>query len=306
MNGEIVLTVRNGLLAGNTYVFKERQTCIIGRADDCDIRLPRAAYPDISRHHSLLAIDPPRVSVSDLSSRNGTRVNGVLIGQREEECPAQETAADLRAALLDRFQLCDGDELAVGSIVFRVHIAAPSLSLPALDGPGDPAARQTSTPIGPLALDARTAADLMTAPVVSVAASATLDEAEVLLRDRGLSAVPVVGEGGEPIGVLSRADVIAFDCEENGHVPPVPEASRDLVEGSRVLRIADVGPAQVRDVMTRVVFSVGPQTPASRVVDTLLSLRVHRLFVTDPAGTIVGVVSMTDVLRHLHRAATPA
>jgi CBS domain-containing protein len=306
MNGEIILTVQNGLLAGNKYEFRDRQTCIVGRAEDCDIRLPRGAYPDLSRHHALLAIDPPHVSVRDLGSRNGTRVNGVLIGQRAAESPPQadEGGPDLRSALLDRFQLCDGDELAVGGIFFRIHISAPSPGLPAPVGPAAPTVRKPPISGAPLALDARTAADLMTAPVVSVPASATLEEAEVLLRDRGLSAVPVVGEGGEAVGVLSRADVIAFACEESGHAAPLPETSTDRAsKGSRVLQIADVGPAQVQDVMTRVVFSVGPQTPAAKVVDTLLNLRIHRLFVTDPAGNIVGVVSMTDVLRHLHRAA---
>ena len=37
------------------------------------------------------------------------------------------------------------------------------------------------------------------------------------------------------------------------------------------------------------------------MVDCLLSLNVRRLFVTDEEGEIIGVISMTDVLRHLRR-----
>ncbi|HEV3260154.1 MAG TPA: CBS domain-containing protein [Gemmataceae bacterium] len=53
--------------------------------------------------------------------------------------------------------------------------------------------------------------------------------------------------------------------------------------------------------MTAVVLSVGPQTPPSTVVDAMLSLSVHRRFVTDHEGALVGVFSATDVLRHLHQ-----
>jgi len=51
--------------------------------------------------------------------------------------------------------------------------------------------------------------------------------------------------------------------------------------------------------MTPAVFSVGPDTPAAKVVHDLLSLNVHRLFVVDENGVLVGVISTIDVLRHL-------
>jgi CBS domain-containing protein len=309
MSGEITLTIENGPLLGNEYVFKEKQLCIIGRGEDCNIRLPGTADADISRHHCVLAIDPPRLSVSDLSSRHGTRVNGVLIGRRGDRAVAGDEGAapDVQAAFPGCFHLCDGDALEVGKTVFRVRVVAASDGPPALVGPEARMARKPPASCGKLALEAQTAADLLTRQVVSVPASATVIEAEALLRDRGLSAVPVVGENGEPVGVFSRADVISFDCEENGYPTPLPAAAPGAgtpppAGGSCVLCIEDVGPPRVRDIMTRVVFSVGPDTPASRVVDAMLSLRVHRLYVTDPAGNLVGVVSMTDVLRHLHQA----
>jgi CBS domain-containing protein/pSer/pThr/pTyr-binding forkhead associated (FHA) protein len=307
MTGEIILTIENGPLAGNDYVFKEDQLCIIGRGEDCDIRLPAAPqYRDVSRHHCLLAIELPRVSVSDLSSRNGTRVNGVLIGRRTE-WPAPPNRG---ANLLERFRLCDGDQLEVGSTVFRVHVATVSDSPPQPVAPENAGAQRRPGAFAHLALDARTAADLMTTQVVTIAESATVLEAEALLRDRELSAVPVLGAEGDVVGVLSRADVIAFDCDEKGSPPAVPDVVGEggatippADRGSHVLRIEDVGPARVRDIMTQVVFSVEPHTPAARVVEAMLSLRVHRLFVIEPEGNLVGVVSMTDVLRHLHQAA---
>jgi len=55
----------------------------------------------------------------------------------------------------------------------------------------------------------------------------------------------------------------------------------------------------VAEIMTPVVFSVSPATPAAQVVDELIALGVHRLFVTDTAGALVGVISTMDILRRL-------
>jgi CBS domain-containing protein len=55
----------------------------------------------------------------------------------------------------------------------------------------------------------------------------------------------------------------------------------------------------VRDIMTRAVFSVTPETPAAAVVEQILTLNVHRLFVVDRLGVLIGVISALDVLRRL-------
>jgi CBS domain-containing protein len=51
--------------------------------------------------------------------------------------------------------------------------------------------------------------------------------------------------------------------------------------------------------MTPAVFSVAPDAPARRVVGDMLALRVHRLFVSDTSGVLLGVISALDVLNHL-------
>ena len=54
-----------------------------------------------------------------------------------------------------------------------------------------------------------------------------------------------------------------------------------------------------RDVMTPAVCAVRPETAARDVIEEMLLLHVHRLFVTDRDGVLVGVIAMTDVLRRL-------
>jgi CBS-domain-containing membrane protein len=57
----------------------------------------------------------------------------------------------------------------------------------------------------------------------------------------------------------------------------------------------------VRDVMTPAVCAVRPETSAAAVIEEMSLLRVHRLFVTDADGVLVGVIAASDIVRHLMR-----
>jgi CBS domain-containing protein len=163
----------------------------------------------------------------------------------------------------------------------------------------------TERVIRKLTLHAKTAADLMTEDVVSIDQSARLHSAVATLVDRKFSAAPVIDEAGRPIGVLSMTDVVIHDRNTVAYARPVPEyyLKSDLQEtiggtgdGFQV-EVGDRTP--IRDLMTPVVFSVRPDTPARQVIEEMLHLRVHRLFVIDEDGVLVGVVSMSDVMRRL-------
>ncbi len=62
---------------------------------------------------------------------------------------------------------------------------------------------------------------------------------------------------------------------------------------------------RVREVMTPAVFAVQAEASAASVVEQLVGLNVHRVFVVDNAGILVGVITPLDVLRHL-RSKPPA
>jgi CBS-domain-containing membrane protein len=154
------------------------------------------------------------------------------------------------------------------------------------------------------------AADLMVANPISLRADANVREALVLLTDKGYSAAPVIDDAGRPVGVLSRADLLVHDRERSEHLPHTATyyyeqelKSRRGKEGRGKevsgFEVENVDPTTVRDVMTPAVFSVAPDTPAAKVVSEMIGLHVHRLFVVDGAGVLVGVISTMDVLRHL-------
>jgi len=149
----------------------------------------------------------------------------------------------------------------------------------------------------------------MTPNPVSIDEKATLHEALVLLVDRSIHAAPVIDEAGRPIGVVSTSDIVVHDRESVTHLPRLPEfyTHTDLALASgeelpRGFQVEKVDRTRVSDIMTPTVFAVSPETPATIVVNEMLTRRVHRLFVVDGTGILVGVITSFDVLRHLEPA----
>lgn len=153
-------------------------------------------------------------------------------------------------------------------------------------------------------LDARTAEDLMTSNPVSIRASATLWEAVTFLTDRGFSAAPVIDEAGRPLGVISRTDLLLRLHEEQSAGRSFGAAEHNERHGNPTAPGEDAGIGEtsetsLRDLMTKGVFCVAPGTPAPQVVARMLGLRVHRLFVVDEQGVLIGLISAVDVLQKL-------
>jgi CBS domain-containing protein len=132
-----------------------------------------------------------------------------------------------------------------------------------------------------LTLDAAQASDLMSPNPVSLNADALVADAVAVMTQRGFSAAPVIDEAGRPVGVLSRSDLLVHERE----------ALRSRPAGGDMTR--------VRDIMTPAVFSVPPHLSADKVVEHLLTLDVHQLYVVDDSQAVIGVVTSHDVLRHL-------
>ena len=121
---QVVLSVINGDLRGRAYVFERPLRCVVGRSKDCELSLAKAAdFAGVSRHHCLLEINPPHITVLDLGSLNGTYINNDRIGGRSgnttpEQCSPPEQ--------LPR-ELHNDDVLRVGEIHFRVSVIEPSI-----------------------------------------------------------------------------------------------------------------------------------------------------------------------------------
>ncbi len=87
----------------------QRPVLLLGRHPECDVRIDS---PKISRRHCCLALAYDRVLITDLGSRNGLRVNGVVVEQ---------------------VQIFPGDEIAIGPLLYRLEdlrATVPPLRLP--------------------------------------------------------------------------------------------------------------------------------------------------------------------------------
>jgi len=149
----------------------------------------------------------------------------------------------------------------------------------------------------PLMLRAQTARDVMVPNLISLRAEAAVTDAIALFTEKGIAAAPVIDEAGRPIGVVSRSDLIVHQCEKDKHRAGIHDYFSDPADAPRQVK----GPVRstVVDLMTPAVFAVAPDTPVHRVVSDMVGLHVHRLFVVDEEGILVGVISTMDVLKSL-------
>jgi eukaryotic-like serine/threonine-protein kinase len=129
MSPAIILTVADGCPTPQRYAFTKRAYCLVGRAEDCDIRFPMdALHSCVSRHHCLFTIEPPLIEVRDLGSLTGTYVNGRLIGKRFVSQQREEV--DLHACT--SCTLHEGDEVRIGPVVIVVGREGAVPELPRL------------------------------------------------------------------------------------------------------------------------------------------------------------------------------
>ncbi len=127
MPGKIILTITGGPKAGESFVFDEHDTLLLGRVDDAHIRI--LDDTKISRNHFLMEVNPPDARIRDLGSRNGTYINGQKYGGRGEN----ETPEEGARHHYPEVDLHNGDEIRVGKTTLRVHVEAEQVVPPPVE-----------------------------------------------------------------------------------------------------------------------------------------------------------------------------
>src|SRR4051794_25458167 len=110
------------------------------------------------------------------------------------------------------------------------------------------------------------AADVMSAPVITVAQTATVAEIARLMSERRVTGVPVVDGAGRVVGMVTDGDLL--HRAELG-TERKPEGLLDLLFFNRpdAKDYVEARGRTAADVMTREVYAVRPDTPLSRVAD---------------------------------------
>ncbi len=130
--------------------------------------------------------------------------------------------------------------------------------------------------------------DVMTTEVESAHPDWSLKQAAKVMIDHGVSGLPVVGDDGTVIGIITEADFIEAEADR----AVGRRRLFDTVFGEKKTRV----PSTVGTVMTRTPLVVDRNMMLSEAARIMTDRNVKRLPVVDPDGRLEGIVSRGDVL----------
>jgi CBS domain-containing protein len=173
-----------------------------------------------------------------------------------------------------------------------------------------------------------TVKDIMQTDVVTVTTDTTARLLARLLADEEITGVPVLDGNGGLAGVVSATDLVRLAADEasapvrpGGEVVGVdpaldpdgdqPDEAAETdpygfflpedspLAGERFLELwpeSDFDTVLVREIMTPVTFSIGPDASIAELCEYLVRGRIHRAVVVD-GNELLGIVTSADVLR---------
>jgi CBS domain-containing protein len=132
----------------------------------------------------------------------------------------------------------------------------------------------------------------MTTKVVAATADTPLKEVARLFAENEISGMPVVGEGGAVIGVVSEADFLL-----RGQAPERRSLLGSLFESADARRAREekLTATTAGEAMSAPPIVIGPDAPAREAAALLTKHRINRLPVIDD-GKLVGIVSRADLV----------
>lgn len=142
------------------------------------------------------------------------------------------------------------------------------------------------------------AKDIMTTEVITVSPSTTVEELAKIFIDHRISGAPVVGDGGELIGIVTENDLIRRN--KRLHIPTVIRIFDLLIpiEGeSRIENeIKRITAKTVSDICIREVVTIGEDSTIQDI-STIMAERNMHLLPVIAGGKIVGIVGKIDIIR---------
>lgn len=117
--------------------------------------------------------------------------------------------------------------------------------------------------------------DIMTKEIVTIDSEKSALEAAKVMTERGISSVFIVKEGN-PVGIVSERDFIKKIC------------AKEL----------DVAKVKAGEIMSKILTTATPDTPIEVAVQRMVNHKIRRLPIMD-AGKIVGIITVTDLAKHL-------
>ncbi len=130
---------------------------------------------------------------------------------------------------------------------------------------------------------------IMSTPVVALFAEQSLPLADDIMRFKHLRHLPVIDESNHLVGLVSHRDILRAQISTLTGLSELERRSRQ-------------DHVKVAHIMTRDVWSAGPETLASKAGELLRDHRFGCLPVVDNTGALVGIVTERDYLRFAIKA----
>jgi CBS-domain-containing membrane protein len=142
------------------------------------------------------------------------------------------------------------------------------------------------------------ASDIMTSPVITVGPDTAVRHIAGLLFKHRISALPVL-ENGKLVGIVSEADLLhRHEIGTHGSGRSGSWWLRLFSADQSVAEYVRSHASRARDIMTREVFSVAPDTPVAKIATLLEKRRIKRVPVLHE-GRLVGIVSRSNLVQAL-------
>ena len=117
--------------------------------------------------------------------------------------------------------------------------------------------------------------DIMTKQIVTIDHDKSALEAAKTMAEKGISSVFVVRDG-QLVGIVSERDFIKKIC-------------------AKELPIAQV---KIGDIMSKILTTADPEMPIEVAVQRMVNHKIRRLPIMED-GKLVGIITVTDLARHL-------
>ncbi len=151
-----------------------------------------------------------------------------------------------------------------------------------------------------------TAADLMRRDVVVVGPNDSLLDALELMTENHVSGLPVLDARDKCVGVISATDILTFEQEQSERTAEQdgfsaffdPQAQRWVAVRVRA-GLEELADVRVREVMSRELVAVRPNTPVKKVAQRMVESDVRRVLVLDDQQFLHGIISSMDFVRLL-------
>ena len=142
------------------------------------------------------------------------------------------------------------------------------------------------------------AKQIMRRKVITVRPDDTVADMARLFLDRHITGAPVVGEGGQLLGVVSQTDLARRERASARAEREAHAYYRRTEDHDAAMSVLPAAPHfnHVIDIMTPAVLSADEATPALDLAKTMLRRRIHRILITRK-GKLCGIVTSMDLLR---------